>query len=235
MCDVIDAHLHVVDVGSVQAEAHLAPSGPWWERVDSSADAVLGRMRSAGVGRGVVVQAIAAHGFDCTYVLAAARPNVAVVGAVDPSGRDPVAALDELAAAGIAGLRLFSIRPREPWLGGDVGRELVSRCIELGVRPSICILPVELPAALQLAAAHPDVEFALDHVGFATDDDALAAIAARENLCPTLTATSGIDVDDAVDRFGRDRLSWGSDHPQHDTDYPEPIELLAAERLWFGG
>ena len=172
---MIDAHLHVVDVGSVRAEAHLAPSGPWWERVDPSVDAVLGRVRAGGVGRVVLVQAIAAHGYDCAYLLSAAQPGVALVGAVDPFGPDPVGALDALAAAGIAGLRLFSIRPAEPWLTAPVGRELIARCVELDVRPSVCILPVEIPALLEVARAHPDVEFALDHAAFTSSDDELAA------------------------------------------------------------
>ena len=232
---MIDAHLHVVDVTSVRPEAHLAPSGPWWDRVDPAADAVLGRVRAGGVGRAVLVQAIAAHGYDCSYLLSAARPGVALVGAVDPFGPDPVGALDTLAAAGIAGLRLFSIRPSEPWLAGAVGRALVARCIELDVRPSVCILPSEIPSVLELARDHPDTEFAVDHVAFASTGDELAALAAQENLCPTLTATSGVDLAAAIGRFGVDRLSWGSDHPQHGVDYPDPIDLPAAGRLWFSG
>ena len=91
---MIDAHLHVVDVASVQVEAHLAPSGAWWERVDPAADAVLERVRTAGVERAVLVQAIAAHGYDCSYLLSNARPGVALVGAVDPFGPDPVVERD---------------------------------------------------------------------------------------------------------------------------------------------
>lgn len=240
--NVIDAHLHVVDVASVRPEAHLAPTGPWWERVDPSTDAVLDRVRAAGVERAVLVQAIAAHGYDCSYLLAAARPDVALVGAVDPFGPDPVAALDVLADAGIAGLRLFSIRSPEPWLSGDVGRALVARCVERGVRPSVCILPDEIPSLIELASAFPDIEFAVDHVAFASDDEQLAALAATENLCPTVTATSPVSTETAIDRFGRDRLSWGSDHPQHGAEYLSTqvddhphvsTRVDAARRLWF--
>ena len=230
---MIDAHLHVVDVTTVRPEAHLAPTGPWWERVDPSADAVLGRVRRAGLDRAVVVQAIAAHGYDCSYLLTAARPGVALVGAVDPFGPDPVGAVDDLAAAGIVGLRLFSIRSPEPWLAGDIGRALVTRCVELGLRPSVCVLPDEIGALVELADAFPDVEFAVDHVAFASTDEHFAALAGAENLCPTLTATSGVSIAEAVDRFGLDRLSWGSDHPQHDAGYPAPVHLPAAARLWI--
>lgn len=231
---MIDAHLHVVDVTSVQAEAHLAPTGPWWERVDPSVDAVLGRVHAAGVDGAVLVQAIAAHGYDCTYLLSAARSGVALVGAVDPFGTDPIDAFDRLADAGVAGLRLFSIRSPEPWLAGDIGRALVARCVERGVCPSVCILPDEIPALVELASAFPDTEFAVDHVAFAADDDQLAVLAARDNLCPTVTATSPVSIETAIDRFGADRLSWGSDHPQHGAEYPTPVELGASGRLWFG-
>jgi predicted TIM-barrel fold metal-dependent hydrolase len=232
---VIDAHLHVVDVASVQVEAHLAPSGAWWERVDPAAEAVLKRVHTAGVERAVFVQAIAAHGYDCSYLLSNARPGVALVGAVDPFGPDPVAALDTLADAGIDGLRLFSIRSPRPWLAGDVGRALVARCVERRVRPSVCVLPGEISALVELASAFPDTEFAVDHVAFAADDEQLAVLAAQANLCPTVTATSPVSVDTAMRCFGTDRLSWGSDHPQHGAEYPTTVDLGAARRLWFGG
>ena len=232
---MIDAHLHVVDVASVQVEAHLAPSGAWWERVDPAAEAILERVHTAGVERAVFVQAIAAHGYDCSYLLSNARPGVALVGAVDPFGPDPVAALDTLADAGIDGLRLFSIRSPRPWLAGDVGRALVARCVERRVRPSVCVLPDEISALVELASAFPDTEFAVDHVAFAADDEQLAVLAAQVNLCPTVTATSPVSVDTAMRWFGTDRLSWGSDHPQHGAEYPTPVDLSAARRLWFGG
>ena len=154
---MIEAHLHVVNVASVQVEAHLAPSGAWWERVDPAAEAILERVHTAGVERAVLVQAIAAHGYDCSYLLSNARPGVALVGAVDPFGPDPVAALDTLADAGIDGLRLFSIRSPRPWLAGDVGRALVARCVERRVRPSVCVLPNEISALVELASAFPEV------------------------------------------------------------------------------
>ena len=232
---MIDAHLHVVDVESVQVKAHLAPSGAWWERVDSTADAVLKRVHTAGVERAVLVQAIAAHGYDCSYLLSNARPGVALVGAVDPFGPDPIAALDTLADAGIDGLRLFSIRSPRPWLAGDVGRALVARCVERRVRPSVCVLPDEISALVELASAFPDTEFAVDHVAFATNDEQLAVLATQANLCPTVTATSPVSIDAARRWFGADRLSWGSDHPQHGAEYPTPVDLSAAGRLWFGG
>ena len=233
---MIDAHLHVVYGPDVESVPSLSPDGPWWERVDSSIDAVLGRAGSAGVGRSVLVQAVGAHGYDCSYLLSAARPGVALVAAVDPFAADPVAHLDELVAAGVAGLRLFSIRSPEPWLDGEMGRALVARCVEVGVTPSVCVLPDEIPALLRLAASFPDTEFAVDHAAFAAgDDELLAALAAQQNLCPTVTATSGLAVDDAIARFGRERLSWGSDYPQHGAAYPAPVDLPAAGRLWFSG
>lgn len=234
---VIDAHVHVVDVATVRPAAGLAPSGPWWERTDPSAAAVVGRIRDAGVERAVLVQAVGAHGYDCSYLLSAAQPGVALVGAVDPFAADPVSALDGLIEGGVAGLRLFSIRPPRPWLDGEVGQALVARCAAAGVRPSVCVLPDEIPALLALARAFPDVEFAVDHVAFSADDGDLASLAAQENLCPTVTPSCPVSLEVAIDRFGPHRLSWGSDHPQHGTSYPPPPtgadRLMAADRLWF--
>ncbi|MEM9519117.1 MAG: amidohydrolase family protein [Actinomycetota bacterium] len=238
MVYVIDAHLHVVDRHAVdpalvKSNASLAPSGPWWESVDAGTDAVLSRVHDAGLERAVVVQAIAAHGYDCSVLLGAARPGVALVGAVDPFGPDPIGTLEALAAAGIAGLRFFSIRSPRPWLTTEVGRSLVARCVELGLRPSVCVLPTEIPEVVALASAFPDTEFAVDHVAFAATDEQVDMLVKQENLCPTVTPTSAIDVATAVARFGRDRLSWGSDYPQHGAHYPVPVDLAASSRLWF--
>lgn len=232
---MIDAHLHVVDRASADVDRAIVDAEPWWERVDPSTDAVLGRCAEAGVRRAVLVQAVGAHRYDCSYLLAARRPGVALVGAVDPFGTDPVGALEVLVAGGIAGLRLFAVRSPRPWLDSEVGRSLVARCVEVGVRPSVCVLPTEIPALVALAEAFPDTEFAVDHMAFAQREDDLAVLAARENLCPTVTPTTPLSLAAAVARFGRDRLSWGSDHPQHGADYPEPVVLGAAARLWFGG
>ena len=231
---VIDAHVHVVERASVVPDPDLAGDRFWWERVDPSIDAVLDRGAATGVVGSVLVQAVGAHGYDCSYLLSARRPGVAIVAALDPFGPDPMGTLDELVEAGIAGLRLFSIRSPVPWLAGEIGRSLVARCVEHGVRPSVCILPDEIPALVTLAAAFRDVEFAVDHVAFAADEADLAALAAQENLCPTVTPTSPVSIEHAEAVFGRDRLSWGSDHPQHGIDYPAPVPLGAAARLWFG-
>ena len=99
----------------------------------------------------------------------------------------------------------------------------------------MCVLPDEILALVELASAFPDTEFAVDHVAFVADDEQLAVLAAQVNLCPTVTATSPVSVDTAMRWFGTDRLSWGSDHPQHGAEYPTPVDLSAARRLWFGG
>ena len=175
----------------------------------------LERVHTAGVERAVLVQAIAAHGYDCSYLLSNARPGVAARRcrrSVRPRPgrrpRHPCRCRDRRAAAVLDPVAPTLARRRcRPSTRGE--------CVERRVRPSVCVLPNEISALVELASAFPDTEFAVDHVAFAADDEQLAVLAAQVNLCPTVTATSPVSVDTAMRWFGTDRLSWGSDHPQH--------------------
>jgi predicted TIM-barrel fold metal-dependent hydrolase len=102
-------------------------------------------------------------------------------------------------------------------------------CRELGVRVALCILEPRLPLVRDLCALAPDLPVALDHCGFADltgDTAALDALADVANLRLKVTTTllepvlhAGLDPRDAVERlcerFGVERLMWGSDYPQH--------------------
>ena len=261
---VLDAHLHVVDLETCVDDLTGNPNASWWEHLDCAPEAVAGRVTAAGVSGGVLVQAVGAHGFDNSLVLRAAealgddwRAMVAVGSTVE----DPLGVLDGAVGQGAAGLRLFSIP--DPWLSSDSAVELVQRCADSGVGPSLCCLAEELPAVARIAAAVPDCEIALDHCGFVSlggDDRALVDLATRENLVVKLS-TGVFDaaalsprsvVSRLLDLFGTERIVWGSDHPQvHDRAYPELVTLVGdalsgldaatraailggtAARLWF--
>ncbi len=261
---VLDAHLHAVDLATCVDDLTGNPNARWWEQLDCAPEAVAARVQAAGVSGGVLVQAVGAHGFDNSLVLGAAealgddwRAMVAVGSTVE----DPLSVLDRAVALRATGLRLFSIP--DPWLSSDVAVELVQRCADSGVGPSVCCRAEELQAVARIAAAVPDCEIALDHCGFVSlggDDRALVDLATRENLVVKLS-TGVFDtapvaplsvVSRLLDLFGAERIVWGSDHPQvHDRAYPELVTLVGdalrgldattqaavlggnAARLWF--
>ena len=70
---MLDAHLHVVDLETCVDDLTGNPNARWWEQLDSSPDAVAGRVHAAGVSGGVLVQAVGAHGFDNSLVVEAAQ------------------------------------------------------------------------------------------------------------------------------------------------------------------
>ena len=236
---VLDAHLHVVDLETCVDDLTGNPNARWWAQLDSSPDAVAGRVHAAGVSGGVLVQAVGAHGFDNSLVLEAAQAlgdDWRAMVAVGPSVNDPLSVLDRAAAQGASGLRLFSIP--DPWLHSDVAVELVQRCRDSGVGPNVCCFAEELQAVARIAAAVPDCEIALDHCGFVSvggEDWALADLAGYENLVVKLS-TGVFDaaalsprsaVSRLVDLFGAERIVWGSDHPQvHDRAYPALVTLV---------
>ena len=236
---VLDAHLHVVDLETCVDDLTGNPDARWWAQLDSSPDAVAGRVHAAGVSGGVLVQAVGAHGFDNSLVLKAAKAlgdDWRAMVAVGSTVKDPLSLLDRAAAQGASGLRLFSIP--DPWLHSDVTVELVQRCRDSGVGPNVCCFAEELQAVARIAAAVPDCEIALDHCGFVSvggDDQVLVDLAAYENLVVKLS-TGVFDaaalspraaVSRLVDLFGAERIVWGSDHPQvHDRAYPELVALI---------
>ena len=236
---VLDAHLHVVDRQTSVDDLTGNPNARWWERLDCAPEAVADRVTAACVSGGVLVQAVGAHGFDNSLVLRAAEAlgdDWRAMVAVGSTVKDPLSLLEGAVALRASGLRLFSIP--DPWLGSDAAVELVQRCADSGVGPSVCCFAEELPAIARIAAAVPDCEIALEHCGFVSlggDDRALVDLATCENLVVKLS-TGVFDaaalsprsaVGRLVDLFGAERIVWGSDHPQvQDRGYPELVTLV---------
>lgn len=237
---VLDAHLHVVDVESCVDDLTGNPNARWWEQIDSSTQAVTARTIAAGVSGGVLVQAVGAHGFDNSLVVEAARElggDWRAMVAIGQHAEDPLSLLNWAASRGATGLRLFSIP--DPWLHSDLAVDSVRACLELGIGPNVCCLREELPAVARMASAVPDCEIAVDHCGFVSvgvDDQDLADLAKHENLVVKLS-TGVFDAAAVAPRavvsrllglFGTQRIVWGSDHPQvHDRPYAELFAIVA--------
>jgi len=147
---VIDAHCHVASSDTTRYP--LAPTGvgtDWWK---ASADlgSLLARMDEAGVERAVVVQAVGAYGYDCSYAIdaAASEPDrLALVGVVDFE-------IDEPPLIGAA-VRVFGVgggltSPTPAWLTDGRAARVWERCAASGIGVVATILEPHLPSLVPL-------------------------------------------------------------------------------------
>jgi predicted TIM-barrel fold metal-dependent hydrolase len=245
---IVDAHVHVV--ARDETRFPLRPSGigsQWFREHPVTAEEYLATATAAGVDRAVLVQAHGAYGSDNTYVLDSLRvaPDrfVGVV-IVDPADPAAPTRLRELAAVpGCHGVRLFGIGAQPPrWFDGDEGVALWDVAVERDLRIVATLLVPDLPRLAAMLARHPGVPVVLDHCGFPDLEDGppfggaddLLALADHPGLHLKVTSHvlegagphAGAFVELLADRFGAERLVWGSDYPQtHDRTYAELVTL----------
>lgn len=254
---IVDTHVHVV--ADDEARYPLNPSGvtaPWYREDPSSLERLLRLMDDAGVDAAVLVQAISAYRYDNRYTLDAARDaprRCTPVVCADLAGTDPAAEARRLLAAGGRGFRWVAIHD-----GGVAEPRAVWDVVTAAAVPAVVTILAEHLPALAAALEHLRLPIALDHCGFADLTQGvppeLGDLARFPNLHLKVStialdaAGAGGDVRDLlpelVDRFGADRLMWGSDYSQtHDRPYADLVEharhaaskLGDADRGWFLG
>lgn len=235
----VDAHHHFWD----PARANY----PWLTPDLAAIDRAFGPadleplLAAAGIGRTIVVQA--RHGLDETEELleiAAVWSFVAgVVGWVDLTDPAVATTLSEL-RAGTGGAGLVGIRhqvhdePDPEWLLRPDVRRGLRAVAEAGLAYDLLVRPRELPAALEVVRAMPEVRFVIDHLAkppiragalepwaglirpFGPLDNAWCKVSGLATEADWRTWR----VDDlapyvrhAVDVFGPARLMFGSDWP----------------------
>lgn len=248
---IVDSHTHVAESRESQ-QSSLAPAltHEWWTSGGTSEELVAA-LDANGVDRFVIVQAIGAYGYDCSYAAASAvayASRAAFVAAIDMYGPDPVADLVALwerlpSDTRISGVRLFGVGGVPPtWLTDGRAGEVW----EFAAEHNIVIVPTvfasEFERLRSLAMKFPSVSVAIDHCGFTdmVDGDGEALLFALADIPSIhLKVTSYVleaaerDAGDAaplVERlahaFGVNRLCWGSDHPQDQhRDYAGKLAL----------
>lgn len=238
--DVVDAHHHVWDL-SVRdqdwiAGPRLAPIRRDFSLADLAEDA-----RGTGVRATVLVQTVTVpeETPELLALAAGGGPVAGVVGWTDLTAPDVADRLAELREAP-GGRRLVGVRhqvqaePDPGWLlRPDVARGLAA-VAAAGLAYDLVVLPHQLPACAEAAAAHPGLTFVLDHLGkpgiaarepgaWAADLRALAALPNTAAKLSGLVTEADWDgwtaadlrpyADAALESFGPDRLMFGSDWP----------------------
>jgi L-fuconolactonase len=235
MTRVIDAHLHLWDLG-VAEYAWLGPEHGALHRTYSAEEA--GRtLRAAGVERAVVVQAEDSVG-DTEFLLKAAHEHSEIAGVVGwVRLDDPVTTAVQLAGYGahLCGVRhLVHDDPRADFLEMPAVRASLRLVAQAG-------LPLDVPDAWPrhldqvrvLARDLPQLRLVVDHLAKPPRDRpeeleawarGLGAVAQHPGV---FAKVSGLQapgqpftvealrpvLDVALECFGADRLMWGSDWP----------------------
>ena len=246
---VIDSHVHVV--ASDETAYPLQPmalSGPWYREAPCSAEKLLGLMDVSGVARAILVQPLGAYSYDNRYAADSAlrHPDrFASVCCVDPNGPDPVGELTHwVRERGVRGVRLFALaRDGQGWLAEPRTFPLWECAAKEGARIVVMILAHQLPSLVQVLRRFPDVPVTLDHCGFPelrrepwAEAAPLFALAEFPNL-HLKVSTHVLDaaaregdprrfVAALAQRFGAERMMWGSDFSQtHDRPYAELVRF----------
>lgn len=222
----------------------------WFRDVPASAEKLLALMDEAGVAAALLVQGVGAYSYDNAYATDAAlahRARLASVVAVDPTRDDAPATLRRwVEERGARGVRLFTVtNPESTWLDEPLGFRMWDEARSLGIPVVVTILSRQIPKLANALRRYPDVAVALDHCGFPDLRDgppyerarALFDLAGFANLRLKVTthvlrlaerdaAGPSAFVDALAQRFGADRLLWGSDYSQtHDRPYADMVAL----------
>lgn len=265
---IVDSHVHVISPDRERyplrsAPDFLSPSpGPWYIETPVSLEQLLAKTSAAGVERVVLVQAMAAYGYDSAYHAdsAAQHPGrLAGICAVDPLATDGP---DQLAywvrERGVQGLRLttrrYNLRIDDPR-----SFPLWERAANLRIPIGILTSPEHLHAIGAMAARFPSIAIALDHAagieGAANDADAdaLIDVAVQPNIYVKLTTVNLAPLPALgpaalarwrriVAAFGAQRLMWGSNYPvSQEGTYANMVKLgqnaplfeSDEERRWY--
>jgi L-fuconolactonase len=210
-------------------------------------------MDDAGITQAVLVQATTAYGYDNSYVLDSAQrwpDRFIAVGTFDPLGADAAERLAKEVASGLAGVRLFTtgstVAEQGLWFVDPETDDFWTAAAETGV--PVC-LQLRLgddtrPALEELLTRHPDVTVLLDHCGYpdvtsspSTAADLVTSFAGAAGLHLKLThrtleglreigaGAAGEFLLPLLDRFGADRVAWGSNCPAAEQPLTELVAL----------
>ena len=245
---MIDAHVHVACADTDRYRRDPTPDmGSEWWRTHGDAEELLALVQASGIRRVVVVHAGGLYGFDCRCaadVVAAHRDRCALVGQVDPATDDIASALRSLGTMGATGVRVMATRD-VGWLGDERAPAIWRAAADANLVLLVTIRPDGIETMADLCRAYPATTAVLDHGGFVHvvgpgAETEMLRLADIPSAYVKIT-THNLDIPEpgswvrrVADRFGAERLCWGSDFPQIEgREYGEllRIGLAAAAEL----
>lgn len=264
---IVESHCHIISGDQEKYPRNTGPAPAAWVR-DLPSEEFLRLMNGAGVDRAVLVQAFGAYKYDNSYVadVAARHPDRFVaVCIVDPLGPDAGRTLEYwVNERGVNGLRVVTWTEPELLLDDPRIDPLWQRASQLQI--PVCVLTNfrQVPRLERVLEKFGGLRLALDHLGLPRLDDGpgfaneqvifdLARFPAFFGKFSswTIAAAAGNGEQACsdffrrlVDRFGANRLMWGTNFPaSNDRSYRGFVDfareqlsfLTADEQRWIFG
>lgn len=239
--DAVDSHTHVISPDAERyPHAPLGGHRSDWSRarpVDHHG--LVAAMDEAGIAQAVVVQASTVYGHDSRYVVEAVRahPDRFVgVFSIDAVADDAVDQIRRWTGEGLVGLRLFTTGSTMPgqadWLGDPRSWPAWAHAEAQGIPVCLQMTMEGIPMLRGLLERFPEAKVLLDHLARPDLADgppydlarALFDLAAFPGVHLKLTnrtlaaagqgaSTATAFIPQVVERFGADRILWGSNFP----------------------
>src|SRR3954447_21807065 len=241
---VYDSHVHVWEHNS---RFPFAP-GANVPAEDASPEALLGLMAENGISKTVIIQVIH-YRYDNAYLADVLRRypdkfvGVCRVDPLDPASPDHLSRLTE---QGFRGVRLSpAANEAGNWIRGELMPPLWRRCDDLGI-PMTLLAPITRIGDIQLLIdKHPGLTVVIDHMADCPVDrpqelDSLVALARYPKVFVKISHTWSLskqsypwlDAQELAkrlyDRFGPQRLMWGTDWPiaKDRATYPQRLTVV---------
>jgi len=226
---LIDAHVHVWKHDA----AFPFAAGSHVPEEDATAEMLLELMRANGVARTVLIQVIH-YRWDNRYLASVLRrypqyfKGVCRVNPEDPAAPDH---LSELTEQGFHGVRLSPAAGAEgEWIRGPLMPPLWRRCAELKVPMTVLAPVTRMPDLVPMIERNPELTVVIDHMADSPLDEPekLEMLLALERYPRVFVkishmwslskeaypyADAAVQVRRLYDKFGAERLMWGTDWP----------------------
>jgi predicted TIM-barrel fold metal-dependent hydrolase len=231
---IIDTHLHLVYRDRLRYP--WLASTPKLDR-DFSLRDYLAEASALGIGAALHMEvdvATADQEVETAFVTGLGAPVIGAIAACRPESAGFAASLERLAANPLVrGLRRILHQSPDALGLAPLFAENLRRLSAHDLSFDLCVRAEQLPIAIHLARACPDVRFILDHCGvpdiaaraLGPWRDGITRLAALPNVACKISgivAYAGEDwttadlrpyVEHCIEAFGWDRVVWGSDWP----------------------
>ncbi len=226
----VEAFLSLMDHNRVSRAIAVQPVGPY------------------GYDNSYLLQAVAEH-----LDRLAAVPAIDVDDRTKSDGELAASIARVAGAPGVVGIRLFGVGPGSSWAEDEARARSAFRAAgAAGLVVVLTVMPGHLQALSKLIGELSDVRVALDHCGFpdlsegrvapdapllALQDAGHVSLKVSSHLLRDAAVTGGDAaatgdpvalVAQLAAAFGGERLLWGSDYPQTDSDYGALLDGAAA-------
>ena len=241
MSSIVDIHPHVIAPDTKRYPLNpLGGTRSTWSRDRPTPfEALVAAMDQAGVAKAAIVQASTAYGHDNSYVadaIAAFPKRFTGVFSVDVLAPDATDNMKLWMDKGFSGMRLFTTGSTMPgqamWFDDPKSFPAWEYAGKAGIPVCMQMTPQGFPQLRGLLVRFKDVRIILDHLArptlvdgppYAADKDFLD-LSKYKNVFLKMTplnvspetwgqATPKTFFRTLIDRFGADRIAWGSNFP----------------------